>query len=132
MGHVISDQQISQIGLNGRNYVQLLTLVPGEVSTRPDLFNPDTTINANKFNVVRTNSTYFTVDGAENLDNGGNTNAIVNLNVDAIAEVKIETSSYSAEFGGRSGAMVNMVTKSGTRDFHRTLFEFVRNDIFDA
>ena len=51
---------------------------------------------------------------------------------DSIAEVKILTASYSAEFGGRSGALINVVTKSGTQQFHGTLFEFVRNDRFDA
>src|SRR5262249_15459965 len=72
------------------------------------------------------------VDGAENHDNGANSNGLVDPNVDAIAEVKLDTSSYSAEFGGRAGATINLVTKSGTRDFHGTLFEFVRNDSFDA
>ena len=72
------------------------------------------------------------MDGAENHDNGANSNGIVDPNIGAIAEVKMETSSYAAEFGGRAGAIVNLVTKSGTKDFHGTLFEFVRNDAFDA
>jgi hypothetical protein len=66
------------------------------------------------------------------MDNGGNSNAAVNPNADAIAEVKILTSGYSAEFGGRSGALINVITKSGTQHLHGTLFEFVRNDFFDA
>ena len=72
------------------------------------------------------------VDGAENHDNGANSNGLVDPNIDAIAEVKLDTSSYSAEFGGRAGATINLVTKSGTKEFHGTLFEFVRNDAFDA
>jgi hypothetical protein len=59
-------------------------------------------------------------------------NQVVNPNVDAIAEVKVNASNYSAEFGGRAGAMVYVVTKSGTQQFLGTVFHFVRNDIFDA
>src|SRR6185369_7326689 len=81
---------------------------------------------------IRTQSNYFMVDGAENHDNGANSNGLVDPNIDAIAEVKLDTSSYTAEFGGRAGATINLVTKSGTKDFHGTLFEFVRNDAFDA
>ncbi len=87
---------------------------------------------AQNINGVRYNSTYFTVDGGENLDNGSNSNGIIEPSMDAIAEIRILTSSYSAEFGGRLGSSVIVVTKSGTKDFHGTAFEFVRNNAFDA
>lgn len=132
VGSVISEQQLTQIALNGRDYTQLLRLIPGVASTTLNTFNPQLSLTQQRINGIRTSSAYFTLDGSENHDNGANDNAIVNPNVDAIAEVKIDTASYSAEFGGRAGAMVNVVTKSGTRDFHGTLFEFVRNDAFDA
>ena len=132
VARVITEQQLSQIALNGREYIQLLRLVPGVVATSLNVFNPRLDLTQQRVNGIRTNSIYFTIDGAENHDNGANSNAIVDPNLDALAEIKIETSSYSAEFGGRAGAMVNLVTKSGTRDFHGSIFEFVRNDVFDA
>jgi hypothetical protein len=132
VGRVINEDQVSQIALNGREYTQLLRLSPGVVATTLNVFNPQLALNQQNVNGIRTQSSYFLVDGAENHDSGANSNGIVDPNVDAIAEVKMETSSYSAEFGGRAGAVINVVTKSGTKNFHGTLFEFVRNDAFDA
>src|SRR5215831_10247883 len=129
---VISDRQLSQVALNGRNYSQLLRLIPGAVATTLDPFGLALSTIGQRINGIRSDSIVFNVDGAENMDNCGNSNAAVNPNADAIAEVKILTSGYSAEFGGRSGALVNVVTKSGTQHYHGTLFEFVRNDTFDA
>ena len=129
---VISDRQLSQIALNGRNYSQLLRLIPGAVATTLDPFNLALSTTGQRINGIRTDSILFSIDGAENMDNGGNSNAAVNPSADSIAEVKIQTASYSAEFGGRAGALINVVTKSGTREFHGTVYEFVRNDRFDA
>jgi hypothetical protein len=129
---VIYDKQLSDIALNGRNYTQMLRLVPGAVSNTLNSFDVALSSTAQNINGVRYNSTYFSLDGAENLDNGSNSNAIVSPSMDSIAEIRILTSSYSAEFGGRSGSTVNVVTKNGTKSFHGTLFEFVRNDTFDA
>ena len=129
---VIGSRQLSQIALNGGNYTQLLRLIPGAVATTLDPFGLALSTTGQRINGIRTDSIVFHVDGAENMDNGGNSNAAINPSADAIAEVKILTSGYSAEFGGRSGALVNVVTKSGTQRFHGTLFEFVRNDTFDA
>ncbi len=128
----VSERELSSIAVNGRNYAQMLRLVPGAISTGGDAFGLNLSTTGQRINGVRSNSVYFLMDGADNMDNGGNSNAIVNPNMDAIGEIKILTSSYSAEFGGRSGAMVNVVTRSGTQQFHGTLFEFVRNDVFDA
>src|ERR1051325_5186921 len=129
---VIASRQLSQIALNGGNYSQLLRLVPGAVATTLDPFGLALSTTGQRINGIRSDSIVFHVDGAENMDNGGNSNAAVNPSADAIAEVKILTSGYSAEFGGRSGALINVVTKRGTQQFHGTLFEFVRNDFFDA
>ena len=131
ISRLIDERQISQIALNGRNHLQLLQLIPGSVSTN---LNP-LSIGLNltqAINGVTTASTYALLDGAENLDNGGDAIIITSPNIDAIAEVRVQTASYSAESGGRGGAIVNVITKSGTRQFHGTLFEFVRNDAFDA
>ena len=132
ISRTITGTQVSQIPLNGRNYTQLLQLLPGAVSTTTDPFNLGLSTTGTRINGVRSNSIYFNVDGADNLDNGANSNAIVNPSLDTIAEIKVLTSSYSAEFGGRAGAMLNVVTKSGGRQYHGTVFEFARNDLFDA
>src|SRR5712692_10368191 len=132
IGRLINNQQLNEIALSGRNYSQLLRLIPGAVATNLDPFSLALSTTGQRINGVRSDSIYFTFDGIENMDNGGMINAAVNPNADTIAEVKILTSSYSAEFGGRSGALVNVVTKSGTKEFHGALFEFVRNDSFDA
>lgn len=132
VGNVISEQQVSQIPLNGREYLQLLRLAPGVVANTLNVFNPQLATNMQSVNGVRSGSNYFLMDGSENMNNGANSNTIVDPNVDAISEVKMDTASYPAEFGGRAGTIVNVVTKSGTRNFHGTLFEFVRNNDFDA
>jgi hypothetical protein len=130
---VVTERQLSQIALNGRNYTQLLRLIPGSATTGSlDAFGLALSTTSQRVNGIRTNSIYFMVDGADNMDNGGNSNAIITPNVDTIGEVRVLTSSYAAEFGGRSGAMVNVVTRSGTREFHGTAFHFIRNDVFDA
>ncbi len=129
---VIASRQLSQIALNGRNYSQLLRLIPGAVATTLDPFGLALSTTGQRINGIRSDSILFSVDGAENMDNGGNSNAAINPSADSIAEVKILTASYSAEFGGRSGALINVITKSGTQQFHGTAFEFVRNDRFDA
>jgi outer membrane receptor protein involved in Fe transport len=130
---VVTERQLSQIALNGRNYTQLLRLIPGSATTGSiDPFGLALSTTSQRVNGIRSNSLYFMVDGADNMDNGGNSNAIISPNVDTISEVRVLTSSYSAEFGGRSGGMINVVTKSGTREFHGSAFYFVRNDVFDA
>jgi hypothetical protein len=136
IGRVITEQQITQLALNGRNYLQLIRMIPGVTIVNTNPFAMQLNTNHQAINGLRgtgsSTSLYVTLDGADNIYNGGNGIALVSPSVDSIAEVKVLTSSYSAEFGGRMGAIVNVVTKGGTREFHGTLFEFVRNDAFDA
>lgn len=132
IGRVINETQLSQIALNGRNYTQLLRLIPGTAAMDVNPFGLNLSTTGQRINGVRSVSIEFTVDGTRNVDDGVAINQVVNPNVDAIAEVKVNASNYSAEFGGRAGAMVNVVTKSGTQQFHGTVFHFVRNDMFDA
>jgi len=132
VGKVINQRQLSQIAMNGREFTQLLRLAPGVAATTLNVFNPQLVTNQQAIDGVRAASAYFLIDGAENMNTGANSNMLVDPNVDAIAEVKMDMASYAAEFGGRGGAMINVVTKSGTRELHGTLFEFVRNNHFDA
>src|SRR5262249_22711215 len=135
VGHVISDRQLSQVALNGRHYAQLLQLIPGAVTLTLDASNLNLSTTGQSLNgappaPMGSSSQMFSIDGAPNMDDVGNANTAVEPNADAIAEVKIQTSGYSAEFGGRAGGLINVVIKSGTQQFHGTLWEFVRNSAF--
>lgn len=132
IGHVVTGTQVKEIGLNGRHYVQMLRLLPGVAGLSTDVFTTDTSTNRQSINGQRNNSSYFMVDGVDNTDTGSNASQYNMIGLEAISEIKVLASSYSAEFGGRSGAMVNVVTKGGTKEFHGSVFEYVRNDVFDA
>ena len=132
VSRVITGEQVNNIALNGRNYAQLVQLLPGAVIQSTDPFAIGLSTTGQAINGVRSPSAYFLVDGADNMDNGANGNTITNPSLDTIAEVKVLTASYSAEFGGRAGALINVVTKGGTREFRGSAYEFVRDDRFDA
>jgi Carboxypeptidase regulatory-like domain/TonB-dependent Receptor Plug Domain/TonB dependent receptor len=132
VSRVITGEQVNNIALNGRNYAQLVQLLPGAVIQSTDPFAIGLSTTGQAINGVRSPSTYFLVDGADNMDNGANGNTITNPSLDTISEVKVLTASYGAEFGGRAGALVNVVTKGGTREFRGSAYEFVRNQRFDA
>ena len=79
----------------------------------------------------RSGHNLYLIDGATVTDEYFN-NMVVAPSIDAISEFNIQKTSYAPEFGGKSGAVINVVTKSGTNELHGSLFEFVRNDVFDA
>ena len=134
VSHVIDQEQVDNLALNGRNYSELLTLVPGAVITNPDQFSTMTTLSATNqsINGHRTNSNNLTVDGLGNLDNGSNGSLINNVSPDFLQEVKIQTSNFSAEYGRSAGVAFNIMTKNGTNRFHGGLFEYFRNNALDA
>ena len=134
LARVIDSKQVENLALNGRNYTQLLTLVPGAVVTNPDIFSVTTSLASNNqtINGNRSDSNNLTVDGAYNQVAGSNGSLMNNVGPDFISEVKIDTSNASAEFGRTSGPTFNIVTKSGTNAFHGGAFEFLRNNDFDA
>jgi outer membrane receptor protein involved in Fe transport len=132
VSRVITGAQVNNIALNGRNYVQLLQLLPGAAITTTDPFSLGLNTTGQAINGVRSPSTYFLVDGADNMDNGANGATITQPSLDTIAEVKVLTASYSAEFGGRAGALINVVTKGGTREFRGSAYEFLRDSSLDA
>jgi hypothetical protein len=131
---VIDKSQVDNLALNGRSYMELLTLVPGAVITNPDQFSVLTSLSATNQSVNghRTNSNNMTVDGMVNLDGGANGSLINNISPDFMQEVKIQTSNFSSQYGRSSGVAFNLVTKNGTNDFHGGLFEYFRNDSLDA
>jgi len=136
---LISGTQVRELPLNNRNYEQLVTLQPGVTSNTADQVyvgttNPQGAVNIVSFSINgnRQSQNNWTVDGADNVDHGSNITLLVYPSVDAIAEFKIERSNYSPEFGRSSSGQINVVTRSGTANFHGGLYEFFRNDVFNA
>lgn len=136
VGRLVTGEQATKLQLNGRNFAQLLALLPGVSTTNRssfDLFGGfGSSMSSQSVNGGRTYTFSWNIDGADNKDNGGGGNNFVNINPDAIAEFKVLTTNYSAEYGQNSGAVVNLALKSGGKDFHGTAYEYVRNDAFDA
>ncbi len=131
---VVTNKQIEGLVLNGRNFTQLITLIPG-VSNQTGQDEGTVGVYGNvafSVNGGRTEYNNWELDGGDNMDNGSNSTLNTYPNVDAVAEVKVLTSNYGAQYGRNGSATVETITKSGTRDFHGDLFEFVRNDAFNA
>jgi hypothetical protein len=130
----ITNKQIDQLVLNGRNFTQLITLIPG-VSNQTGQDEGAVGIGGSvgfSVNGGRTEYNNWEIDGGDNMDNGSNGTLNTYPNVDAVAEVKVLTSNYGAQYGRNGSATIETITKSGTRDFHGDVFEFVRNDAFNA
>ena len=130
-GQVINPRQIIDLPLNGRSYADLTLLVPGVAKS--SLENQSDSSRDASFNVNGLRSEYnnFLLDGIDNnaygTSNQGFSNQVIQPNPDALAEFKVETDNYSAEFGRSPGAVVNATLKSGTNQFHGELWEFLRN-----
>ena len=136
VGYTVTGEQASELQLNGRNFPELLALLPGVSTTYTDGFGLFGGFGVNNsgqsINGGRPDSTTWNLDGADNKDNGGGGNNFINLNPDAIGEFRIATSNYSAEFGSSSGGVVNISIRSGTTKFHGKLYEYWRNDHLSA
>src|SRR5262249_8001594 len=139
-GEVIDGKKILAVPLNGRAYTDLLALQPGVVPSAYGNQAPDTSdrapsggLNAGNqsINGQRESSNGFMVNGA-NVVEGKNNGAGVLPNLDSIAEFRIITNNFDAEYGNYSGGQVNVATKAGTNSFHGSAFEFLRNTDFDA
>jgi Carboxypeptidase regulatory-like domain/TonB-dependent Receptor Plug Domain len=131
---VVTTKQINQTVLNGRNFTQLVTLVPG-VSNQTGQDEGQVGINGNvsySINGGRVEYNNWELDGGDNMDNGSNSTLNVYPNVDAIAEFRVLTSNYGAQYGRNGSGTIETVTKSGSRDFHGDAFEFLRNEAFNA
>jgi len=126
-GEVITPRQVQDLPLNGRNFTDLALLTPG-VYRRPA---DDDQGEGLATSGTRTDASNFILDGITNRSDR-NANIGVNTSVDSIQEFRVETSTYSAEFGRTAGAQINVVSKSGTNRYSGTLFEYVRNNVFDA
>jgi Carboxypeptidase regulatory-like domain len=136
IGTVIENRRIVELPLNGRNYLQLVALSPNvsaEFAGAGQAGDRQGGTRANQqlsISGQRREFNYYTLDGVDNTDVNFNTYIFL-PSVDALEEFKVQTGVYSAEFG-REASQVNVVTKSGTNSLHGTVFEFHRDDAFDA
>jgi len=131
---VVTGKEITQLQLNGRNFTQLATLVPG-VSNQSGQDEGTVGIYGNvafSINGGRTEYNNWELDGGDNMDNGSNTSLNVYPSIDAIAEFRVLTSNYGAQYGRNGSGTVEVETRSGTSSFHGDAYEFVRNDAFNA
>lgn len=136
LGTIETEQRITELPLNGRNFVQLAYLGPGaNVGYANAGANRGTTDNARPGIAIAVNGLQsfdnsFLLDGVDNNEWGQGT-LVIQPTPDAIAEFRVEENSMKAQFG-RGGAVVNVVLRSGTNSFHGSAFEFLRNTVFDA
>jgi hypothetical protein len=142
LGDVIGSTSMTSLPLNGRSYTDLLALQPGVVPQSNESTNgvnsysnapPSGGLNDGSLSMsgARGSSNGFMVNGGNVQEQLANGTAII-PNVDSIAEFRIITSNYDAEYGHYSGGLVNVITKSGTNQFHGDAFEFLRNTNLDA
>jgi hypothetical protein len=136
VGEVIEERAVRELPLNGRNFATLVYLVPGvtagqsgENLSGASTFNPR---GASNFNALgsQANANAWVIDGIDNNEHTFNT-VIVMPSVESVREFKVLTGTFSAEFG-RGAGVVSVSTKSGNNEFHGTLFEYFRNETFDA
>ncbi|HEV2176849.1 MAG TPA: carboxypeptidase regulatory-like domain-containing protein [Terriglobia bacterium] len=129
----VTGTQIRELQLNNRNFEELVTLQPGVASSLPAVvgFGIEN-IDAISVNGARPSANNWTVDGADVNDTGSNFTLLNVPSVDALSEFTLARGTYDAQYGRSGGGQVNVVTKSGTSDFHGSAYEFVRNDVFNA
>ena len=138
LGEVIEPKMTQELPLNGRHLLDLAMLAPSvhagsgaaTGSTNPLYWRPQQD-SALSVGGARPNANYFLLDGATDTDPTFNTLAL-SPSPDAVQEFKVQTGSYSAEFGGAGGAQINIVTQSGSNKVHGDVYEFLRNSVFDA
>lgn len=136
VGTVIENKRIVELPLNGRNYLQLVSLSANVTTASPSAGQAGSRQGGDRANQSlsvagqRTMFNNFTLDGVNNTDPNFNTYVIL-PSIDALQEFKVQTGIYPAEFG-RNATQINVLTKSGGNQFHGTAFEFLRNDKLDA
>ncbi|HYU99575.1 MAG TPA: carboxypeptidase regulatory-like domain-containing protein, partial [Pyrinomonadaceae bacterium] len=137
---LVSEKQITELPLNGRNYSQLALMVPGVSPVTQagagGAFTAggtgldghvDMSVNGNG-----SNTNMWTVDGVNNMDVGSNATLLVFPSIDTIKEFRVVRNSFSAEYGQAQGAVINLITKGGSNEFHGAAYEFMRSDKLNA
>ena len=134
LNETVDSRRLSDLPLNGRQALQLQTLLPGVVPASSGQAASGIAVNTNltfSINGSRPSGSLYTLDGGMNMDLYNNTPAAF-PNPDALQEFSIQTNSYTAVYGGDPGATVNAVTRSGTNEYHGAVYEFFRNDVLNT
>ena len=134
LGEVVTGEQVRELPLNGRSFVQLTQLQPGvsaadnfSANNKGLLAGVDFSVNGNA-----TTNNLFLVDGANNNDVGSNRTILIYPSIEAISEFKMLRNAYGPEYGQASGAVINIVTRSGSNQWHGDVLYFGRNDALNA
>ena len=130
----VTGKELTQLQLNGRNFTQLVTLVPG-VSNQTGQDEGVVGVQGNvnySINGGRTENNNWELDGGDIMDNGSNFSLNVYPSIEAIDEVQVLTSNYGAQYGKNASGTIEVETKSGTNHFHGSAYEFLRNELFNA
>jgi hypothetical protein len=134
LSQVMGDKRLLGLPINGRNLMQLVSLSAGVINggrasatQRQANYGPGFSVGGQ-----RDNTSVVLIDGMEISGQELNNYPLAIPSLDSVAEFRVQTSNYSAEFGGNSGAVINVASKRGANEFHATLFEFLRNDALDA
>lgn len=134
-GDLLVTKSVQDLPLNGRNYVNLLQITAGVNASQPS------SAQSGNRNLDRRQTSAYSANGQsdfynnnmiDGLDNNAGSYLAVRPSVEAIQEIRVLTNNYSADLGHAAGAVANVVTKSGTNEFHGSAYEYLRNDIFDA
>ena len=132
---LVTNRQLRDLALNGRNVVDLFKTIPGVISSGVVANAASTVTNiVGNFNINGTRALQheYTLDGVTNLNLGNNTGALVSINPDAVEEVKVLTSNYQAEYGRAGGGYIALTTRGGTNEFHGGASYFRRHDSLNA
>ena len=130
----VDEQQLQKVAVKGRDFFALLTTVTGVVDNlnqARETSTPDS-IRGTFINGSRENQKNLSIDGITDLDTGSNSTVHFEPNMDAIAEIKILTSNYGAEYGRNGGGAITIITKSGSKDLHGTAYDFYRHEDLNA
>jgi hypothetical protein len=129
---LITGKQLQEVAVNGRNVLDYMRLIPGVAGVGQFGASGTGGLDTYNMNGTRANTHEFTLDGSSDVDTGNNGGTQVTINPDAIAEVKVLTSNYAAEYGKASGGQISVVSAGGTNEFHGNAHFFHRNDGMNA
>lgn len=134
IGSTITNKQVQELELNGRNFTQLVTLAPGVISQSGQDEGVVGIAGNTMYSINGGRGQYnnWEIDGGDNMDNGSNNSINVYPNLEAISEFKVLTSNYGAQFGKNGSGTVETEIRGGTNEFHGSVFYYGRNDYFNA
>ena len=133
VGHAIETQQMTDLSVNGRTFTQLMQLIPGSSRTLGD--EGGVGFNSSRgfaVNGQRPKYSGVSIDGVENTDMGSQNGMFTSPGLETIAELRVQSANYSAEYGTAGGTNIIVATRSGTKEFHGAAYEFLRNNAMDA